>query len=104
MRRVIIGSLIFLILCCATAPLHAETDTDAAGAIEKGALAPNDGLMAADFVIVRPVSIVGLFLGTAMAVVITPFAVASGTTGAVYKKLVVAPFNFAIRRPLGEQP
>jgi hypothetical protein len=83
----------------------AANPTDAAGpVVEPGASAPSQAVMAVDVCIVRPVSIVGLFLGTAVAIVATPFALMSGTTDQVYKKLVVEPFDFAMRRPLGEKP
>lgn len=102
MRRVGIGVLVFLLLCCSAASLYAEADT--AEKTEAGAVEPSGALKAVDVVIVRPVSFVGVVLGTAVAVVATPFALASGTTGSVYKTLVVEPFNFAVRRPLGTQP
>jgi hypothetical protein len=60
--------------------------------------------MAVDAVLVRPISIAAFFLGTALSIVATPFALASGSTGQVYRTLVAEPFNFAIRRPLGEEP
>jgi len=64
--------------------------------------APSGGAMIFDFLIVRPVSFVGLAIGTGISIAATPFALASKSTGPVYERLVVEPFNFAVRRPLGE--
>jgi hypothetical protein len=71
--------------------------------VETGTAAPSGEAMVADALIIRPVSILAVFLGTAVAIVATPFAAASGSTGQVYRKLVAEPFNFAVRRPLGEE-
>lgn len=102
MRRIVIGLSVLLILCCSTASLYAETDMGPG--YQTGTAAPSPEAMTADALIVRPIGILAIFLGTAVAIVATPFAVTSGSTGQVYKTLVGQPFNFAIRRPLGEEP
>jgi hypothetical protein len=58
--------------------------------------------MIMDLILVRPLSFVGLVIGTGASIVATPFALASGTVGPLYERLVVEPFDFAIRRPLGD--
>jgi hypothetical protein len=62
---------------------------------------PSAGAVVADLVLVRPLSFVGLVIGTGASIVATPFALASRTTGPLYKTLVVEPFDFTICRPLG---
>jgi hypothetical protein len=58
--------------------------------------APNFGSVFADIIFLRPIGIAGLALGTAAAIVATPFALPSGSMG-----VVEAPYDFTFRRPLG---
>jgi hypothetical protein len=57
--------------------------------------------MIMDLLFVRPLSFVGLFIGTGMSIIATPLALASGSTGPLYERLVVEPFDFTVCRPLG---
>jgi hypothetical protein len=57
--------------------------------------------MIMDVLFVRPLSFVGLVIGTGMSIIATPLALASGTIGPLYERLVVEPFDFTICRPLG---
>ncbi len=59
------------------------------------------GAMAIDFLIVRPVGIVSVVLGTAVFIVSLPFSALGGNAGNAAKKLVVAPFSFTFTRKLG---
>jgi hypothetical protein len=64
---------------------------------------PRGDAMFFDFVFLRPLGIVASGFGIATSVVITPFAlIASGSTGGVYKALVVDPLRYTFRRPLGD--
>ncbi len=63
---------------------------------------PNEGAITVDLLLVRPLGFVSMALGLGLAVVATPFALASGSTGPVYERLVSEPYNFTIRRPLGD--
>jgi len=89
MKKTIVVLSIFLLLCSIVPPLYAADDT------------PSGGVMLVDLFMVRPLGIVALALGTAASLVATPFALAGGSTGEVYDKLVADPFRFTITRPLG---
>jgi len=54
-----------------------------------------------DIVILRPLGIAGLAVGTAAAVAATPFALPSGSEGVVGRTLIGGPYDFTFRRPLG---
>jgi hypothetical protein len=56
----------------------------------------------ADVLIVRPLTLVGTVLGTALFVVALPFSIPSGSVKMTAKKLIVEPFKFTFTRPLGE--
>ncbi len=58
--------------------------------------------MIMDLLFVRPLSFAGLVIGSGLSIIATPFALASGTTGPLYERLVVEPFDFTVCRPLGE--
>jgi hypothetical protein len=55
-----------------------------------------------DVLIIRPVSLVGTVLGTALFIVALPFSIPSGSVKMTAKKLIVAPFKYTFTRPLGE--
>jgi hypothetical protein len=57
--------------------------------------------MTADLILVRPPSFVGLAIGFGVSILATPFALVTGTTGPVYRRLVVEPYRFTVCRPLG---
>ncbi len=63
---------------------------------------PNAGTMVIDFVLVRPVAIVALVLGSAFFVVTLPFSAIGGNVKAAVKSLVVKPAKYSFVRPLGE--
>lgn len=63
--------------------------------------APNFGSVFLDIVFLRPLGIAGLAVGTAAAIVATPFALPSGSEGVVGGTLIGGPFDFTFRRPLG---
>jgi hypothetical protein len=63
--------------------------------------APDFGSVLADIIFLRPLGIAGLALGTAAAIVATPFALPSGSMGVVGGTLIEGPYDFTFRRPLG---
>ncbi len=63
--------------------------------------APDFGTVLADLIFLRPLGVAGLVLGTAAAIVATPFALPSGSMGEVGRTLIVAPYEFTFLRPLG---
>jgi len=62
---------------------------------------PDFGSVLADMIFLRPLGIAGLALGTAAAVVATPFALPSGSMGEVGRALIEGPYDFTFVRPLG---
>lgn len=58
--------------------------------------------MVADLVIVRPLGIVSLVLGSAFYVVSLPFSALGGNAGQAAQKMVVEPAKFTFKRPLGD--
>lgn len=58
--------------------------------------------MIADLVLLRPLGIVSMVLGTAFFIVSLPFSIPGGNTKAVFQKLVVDPAKFTFDRPLGK--
>jgi hypothetical protein len=60
------------------------------------------GAMAVDLLVVRPVGVVSLVIGSALFVVALPFSLLGGNTGESAKKLVAEPAKFTFNRPLGE--
>ncbi len=63
--------------------------------------APSATGMALDGLVIRPLSLVATVLGGSIFVVTLPFTIFSNT-GEVWETLVVDPFEFTFRRPLGE--
>jgi hypothetical protein len=55
-----------------------------------------------DFMIARPLGIVGLAMGSTFFIVSFPLAVLTGSTGDTASALVGEPFNFTFVRGLGE--
>ncbi len=114
MKHVLIGLLVSICLFSMTPTASAERNTpyppppqsqsDDRTTPENGGYgaAASGAEMGADLVLVRPLSLGAFFIGFGLAIVATPFAVITGTVDPVYNKLVGEPFNFALRRPLGE--
>ncbi|MEA3436181.1 MAG: multidrug transporter [Thermodesulfobacteriota bacterium] len=63
---------------------------------------PSAGAMVADFVLVRPVAIIALVVGSAFFVVTLPFSAIGGNVKAAAKSMVVKPAKYSFIRPLGE--
>jgi hypothetical protein len=55
-----------------------------------------------DVLVIRPVTLVGTVLGTALFIVSLPFSIPSGSVKMTANKLIVAPFKYTFTRPLGE--
>jgi hypothetical protein len=62
---------------------------------------PTFASVLSDILILRPLGIAGMALGTAGAVVATPFALPSGSMGEVGRTLIICPYDFTFNRPLG---
>jgi len=87
----LIAALLFVPFC---SPAIASVD------IEKKD--PSAGAMVADFVLVRPVAIVALVVGSVFFVVALPFSAIGGNVKASAKNLVVKPAKYSFVRPLGD--
>ena len=64
--------------------------------------APDAGAMVADFVILRPVGIVGLITGFTVFVLSSPFSALGGNIGTAWGQMVAAPAKYTFARPLGD--
>ena len=62
----------------------------------------DSGGMVADLVLVRPLSLVGTVLGTAVFLVALPFTLPSGSVEKTANALVADPFEYTFNRPLGD--
>jgi len=60
------------------------------------------GAMTVDLLLVRPVGVASLVLGSAVFVVALPFSLLGGNTGESAKKLIAEPAKFTFNRPLGD--
>ena len=60
------------------------------------------GAMAVDLLLVRPVGVVSLVLGSAVFIVALPFSLLGRNTGESAQKLVAEPAKFTFFRPLGD--
>ena len=58
--------------------------------------------MIADFVLVRPLGIIAVAVGSAFFIVSLPFSLLGGNSKAAAKKLVYDPAKFTFTRPLGD--
>ena len=63
---------------------------------------PTAGAMAADAVLLRPLSLAGTALGVGIFVVGLPFELISNSVPAASHRLIVEPGEFTFTRPLGE--
>ena len=63
---------------------------------------PSAGSMVADLIVVRPASLAGAAVTTAVFVVSLPFSLLGGNVHEAAEKLVVRPFEYTFMRPLGD--
>ncbi len=97
MSKFIIGLLV-MALCLSPVSALAVDDTE----IYVFKREPKGDAMAGDIVIIRPIAIGCLILSTAAYVVALPFAALGGNAGEATQKMVVDPYNYTFRRPLGD--
>jgi len=97
---VLISIVMLVSFFCSAAALYGQTDMGYGPGKENET--PAGEAMIADVLIARPIGFAALVIGTAVSIVATPFALASGTTHEVYGKLVADPYNFTVCRPLGQ--
>ena len=63
---------------------------------------PSSGAIAVDLLVLRPLSLVGTVLGTAVFIVGLPFEAMSGDVAGPANRLVAQPAKFTFTRPLGD--
>ena len=64
---------------------------------------PSGEAILADTLIVRPMGIAACIIGLAGSIIAFPFAALSNSQGRVTQRLLVEPFDYTFRRPLGEE-
>lgn len=73
---------------------------------QKAAVGPCEGpsgeAIIADTLLLRPVGLVSMVVGFAGAIIALPFAAMSHSTDRVVQKLIVEPFEYTFKRPVGD--
>ena len=83
--------------------LMPEASAQSAADVQRGAVLGDPASdMAADLIVVRPLSLVGLALGSAIFVAGLPFSLPSGNVKDVARELVGRPLEYTFNRPLGD--
>ncbi len=89
MKKILIALVIAGLMTGSVAPaLAAET--------------PDGMVVIADVLLVRPVSLAAVVIGSAMWVVALPFSIPSGSVGVASEALVAEPFRYTFTRPVGD--
>lgn len=89
------------VLLAASASAVAEDSANASFNSENDTT-PSSGAILMDVVVLRPLSLVGTVLGTAVFVVGLPFELLAGDVSGPAKRLVAQPAQFTFTRPLGD--
>lgn len=63
---------------------------------------PSGAAMAGDLLVIRPISFVGLVLGSVVFVLSSPFSAIGGNINQAAEKLVKEPASYTFVRPLGD--
>ena len=88
MKKIVV-IMLTLIIVLTSSMAFAATETSATSVIT-------------DMLLLRPVGIASLGVGTAMYIVALPFALITKSHGTTFKVLVKEPFEFVFVRPVGE--
>ncbi len=88
MKKIVV-IMLTLIIVLTSSMAFAATDTSATSVIT-------------DMILLRPVGIASLGVGTAMYIVALPFSLITRSHGTTFKVLVKEPFEFVFIRPVGE--
>jgi len=89
------------VLLAASASAAASDNLNAGFSTENGNT-PSSGAILMDIVVLRPLSLVGTVLGTAVFIVGLPFEAMSGDVSGPANRLVAQPAKFTFTRPLGD--
>ncbi|MDQ1330572.1 MAG: hypothetical protein QG578_835 [Thermodesulfobacteriota bacterium] len=63
---------------------------------------PDGAAMVADFILLRPVGIIGIVTGYTLFVLSSPFSALGGNIQEAWEQMVAAPAKFTFARPLGD--
>ena len=88
-----------LALCAAAASASNPADTNLDGDTQG---TPSSGAIAADILLMRPLSFLGTVLGTVVFVAGLPIEAITGDFSGPAKRLVVEPAKYTFDRPLGD--
>ncbi len=94
----LIAGLLVLALCLSPVTAFAVDDTEIYIFKRK----PSGNSMSGDIAVIRPISIGCLIVSTGAYLVALPFAALGGNAKETTQKMVVDPFNYTFRRPLGD--
>ena len=94
----LIAGLLVMALCLSPVTAFAVDDAE----IYVFKRAPTGDKMAGDIAVIRPISIGCLIVSTGAYLVALPFAAMGGNAKETTQKMVVEPFNYTFRRPLGD--
>ncbi len=97
-KRIIIGVLLLLAVSLVQMPAYAGTTT--AYSTQERDYIPLDATLF-DLLILRPMGIAACAVGIAASVWALPFAATSGSGAEVGEKLIVEPFEYTFKRPIG---
>lgn len=78
------------------------TSTTALAAPQTDMGEPSAPAVVMDVLVIRPLGIASIVLGSAVFVVALPFTIPAQGVGTAAKKLIVEPFKFTFTRPIGE--
>ena len=99
MPKIAKRSMVFFL---AAALVFIPVTTSALAQSAKVAQDNSAGGMTVDLLLVRPVGLVSLALGSAVFIVGLPFSILGGNTDESAQKLIAEPAKFTFKRPLGD--
>jgi len=89
MRKTVSAMLIAVILIATSVPAF-------------GGTACGEPEIVADVLLVRPLGVAAIVIGTAALIVSLPFSIPSGSVGTVARALVAEPAKYTFSRPIGD--
>lgn len=89
MMRTILSFIVIAAVVCAAAPALAVTEGG------------EDAAIVADILLVRPVGVVAIVVGSVIFIVSLPFTIPSHSVGTAARVLVAEPFAYTFLRPIG---
>ena len=100
MMRSWVALTVAVLFLGATTLVHAASDPYVGPARNGGEVAGED--MALDGLLLKPVGVLAIVLGSATLVLTLPFSIPTRSVGAAAQKLVVEPWKYTFERPLGQ--